>query len=134
MASCGKFRVGGADCSSWSACDPEGVAAQLTFCLPDDLVEELAHRVAELLASEPLARRYLNAEEASDYTGIQAKTLRTRSWREGIGIPFIQLDNGRLLFDKLALDQWLATRAAPTASSASTHGAQVGADRGWEPV
>jgi Helix-turn-helix domain len=89
----------------------------VTVSLPSELVEALARRVAELLAQEPLAQRYLDPEEAARYTGIAVKTLRTRSWRERVGIPQIQLESGRLLFDKVALDAWLA----PASGTAGAH-------------
>jgi hypothetical protein len=84
------------------------VDVTVTIPVSPEFLEALARRVAELLAEQPLAQRYLDAESAPLYLGVPLKTIRTKSWRDHQGIPYGQLENGRLLFDQLALDEWLA--------------------------
>lgn len=104
--------------------------ASVTIPFPPDLFEALAQRLAELLAERPPAQRYLDAEAASRYLGISLKTLRTRAWREREGVPYRQLESGRLVFDRLALDEYLAsTRGAPEGSWTVARSA---AGTGWE--
>jgi hypothetical protein len=83
--------------------------AAVTIPFPPDLFESLAQRVAEVLAKRPLEQRYFDAEAAALYIGIPVKTIRTRSWRDREGIPYRQLENGRLVFDRLALDERFAS-------------------------
>jgi hypothetical protein len=85
------------------------VEPQVTIPFPPDLFEALAQRVAELLCEQPPAKRYLDAETAAAYLGIPVKTLRTKEWRDREGIPYSQLEGGKLLFDRLALDERLAS-------------------------
>jgi hypothetical protein len=85
------------------------VEPQLTIPFPPDLFEALAQRVVELLREQPPAQRYLDTEAAAAYLGIPVKTLRTKEWRDREGIPYSQLPGGKLLFDRLALDERLAS-------------------------
>jgi hypothetical protein len=85
------------------------VEPSVTIPFPDDLFEALAQRVAALLSEQPPAERYLDAEAAARYLGVPVKTLRTREWRDREGIPYGQLDSGRLVFDRLALDERFAS-------------------------
>ncbi len=90
--------------------------ASVTIPFPPDLFEALAQRVALLLREQPPTARYLDTEAAAAYLGISLKTLRTKAWRDREGIPYRQLPSGRLVFDVLALDEYLA----------STQGASIG--------
>jgi hypothetical protein len=85
------------------------VEPSVTIPFPDDLFEALAQRVAAMLAERPAAQRYMDAEAAAAYLGVPVKTLRTREWRDREGIPYGQLDSGRLIFDRLALDERFAS-------------------------
>jgi hypothetical protein len=85
------------------------VETHVTIPFPDDLFAALAKQVAELLAERPPVQRYMDAEAAALYLGIPVKTLRTKDWRDREGIPYSQLDNGRLVFDRLALDERFAS-------------------------
>jgi hypothetical protein len=90
------------------------VEPSVTIPFPDDLFEALAQRVAAILAEQPAAQRYMDAEAAARYLGLPVKTLRTKEWRDREGIPYSQLESGRLVFDRLALDQRFASgRGAP---------------------
>jgi len=94
-----------------------GMEPAVTIPFPPDLFEALAVRVAELLAEQPPAQRYLDTAAAAHYLGIAPKTLSTKAWRNKEGIPYRQLESGRLVFDRLALDEYLAsTRGTPAGS------------------
>ena len=83
--------------------------ATVTIPFPPDLLEALSQRVAEILEQRPPAQRFMDSENAAIYLGLPVKTLRTRSWRERVGIPSRQLSGGRLIFDRLALDLYLGS-------------------------
>jgi hypothetical protein len=85
------------------------MSASVTIPLSTDLLEALSQRVAEILEQRPLAQRYMDSETAASYLGVPVKTLRTRSWRERAGIPCRQLNGGRLVFDRLALDRYVGS-------------------------
>jgi hypothetical protein len=107
-----------------------GMDPQVTIPFPPDLFEALATRVAELLAERPPAQRYLDSAAAARYLGIAPKTLRTKAWREQEGVPYRQLESGRLVFDRLALDEYLAsTRGAPSGGWTVARSATL---PGWE--
>ena len=86
-----------------------GVESTLTIPFPPDLFEALAQRVAQIVAEQPPAHRYLDAAAAAAYLGLPVKTVRTRSWREREGLPCRKLAGGRLVFDRVALDRYLAS-------------------------
>jgi helix-turn-helix protein len=50
----------------------------------------------------------MDSEQAAAYLGIPTKTLKTKDWRDGNDIPYGYI-GGRLLFDRLALDQRFAS-------------------------
>jgi helix-turn-helix protein len=110
----------------------DGMEAQVTIPFPPDLFEALARRIAELLTERPEAQRYMDADEAAAYLGIPVKTLRTKEWRYREGIPYGQLGGGRLIFDRLALDERFAStggaaggRYAVTRIAARPQGARL---------
>jgi helix-turn-helix protein len=88
------------------------VDAAVTIPFPPDLFEALAQRVAAILSEQPPVQRYMDAEAAARYLGVPVKTLRSREWRDRERIPYGQLDNGRLVFDRLALDERFASCSA----------------------
>jgi hypothetical protein len=85
------------------------VEPSVTIPFPEDLFEALAQRVAALLSEQPPAERDMDAEAAARYLGVPVKTLRTREWRDRERIPYGQLESGRLVFDRLALDERFAS-------------------------
>jgi hypothetical protein len=92
------------------------VQPQVTIPFPPDLFEALAQRVAELLAEQPPVQRYMDSETAAAYLGIELKTLKTKSWRDEHDVPYGYI-GGRLLFDRLALDERFAScNGAPEGS------------------
>jgi len=60
------------------------------------------------LAAPPLPK--FNVAEAAHYLRLSASTLRTRVWRRRVGLPTIRCGR-RIIFDREALDAWLARRA-----------------------
>ena len=86
----------------------QGVVPQVTIPFPPDLLEAIAQRVAAILCEQPLAQRYMNSEEAAAYLGIELKTLMTKAWRDEHNVPYGYI-GGRLLFDRLALDERFAS-------------------------
>jgi hypothetical protein len=98
----------------------------VTIPFPKDLFEAVARRVAGLLAEQPPAQRYMDAEQAATYLGLPVKTLRTKEWRERERVPYSQLGGGRLIFDRLALDERFAScRGNPAGSYAITRVARA---------
>jgi hypothetical protein len=102
------------------ATETPAVEPTVTIPFPPDFFEALARRVAELLREAPPAQRYLDSEAAAAYLGIPAKTLKTKDWRDDNDVPYSYI-GGRLLFDRIALDERLppapALRVAITASA-----------------
>jgi hypothetical protein len=102
------------------ATETPAVEPTVTIPFPPDFFEALARRVAELLREAPPAQRYLDSEAAAAYLGIPAKTLKTKDWRDDNDVPYSYI-GGRLLFDRIALDERFAscTGAASGSYSAS---------------
>lgn len=77
--------------------------SEVTFSLPADVLEQIAQRVAELLAAEPAApgRRWLTVAEAADHARCSAQriyNLRSAGQLSRTG------DGGRALVDREELD------------------------------
>jgi hypothetical protein len=131
LASIGKRLRVRAFVPPWRQCYLRYVEPQVTIPFPPDLFEALAQRVAELLREQPSAQRYLTAEAAAAYLGIPVKTLRTKDWRDREGVPYGQLPGGKLVFDRLALDERFASASGPAGGSYAV--ARVSASLGSVP-
>jgi hypothetical protein len=92
------------------------VDAQVTIPFPPDLFEAICQRVVELLHEQPPAQRFMDSETAAAYLGIPAKTLKTKEWRDDNDVPYGYI-GGRLLFDRLALDERFASCSGAPAGS-----------------
>jgi predicted transcriptional regulator len=76
----------------------------LALELPDELVETLAERAAEIVRRD---RRFLSKEALADYLGVPPRTIKT--WRSQ-GLPAYC---GRpLMFDIQEVEKWLSRRPA----------------------
>jgi hypothetical protein len=107
LASFGKRLPAGFEFPPHAAATVAAVETTVTIPFPPDLFEALAERVAVLLAEQPSAQRYMDSDAAADHLGIPAKTLKTKDWRDEHGVPYGYI-GGRLLFDRLALDERFA--------------------------
>lgn len=72
--------------------------------IPDELIERIARRAAELLAERPAEDRWLNVAEAAEH--IRAKPQRLYALVSARRIPFHK-DGSRLLFRRSEIDAWL---------------------------
>ena len=76
----------------------------LALELPDDLVETLAQRAAEIVRHD---RHFLSKEALAEHLGVQERTIKT--WRAQ-GLPAY----GRrpLMFEVREVEKWLSRRPA----------------------
>lgn len=83
----------------------------LSLPIPDELIEALARRVAEIVLAEmsddlrPSEARWLRAKDAAEYLGWTRSALYSRVHCRSI--PHYKVD-GMLLFKRDELDRWLA--------------------------
>jgi predicted transcriptional regulator len=76
----------------------------LALELPDDLIETLAQRAAEIVRAD---RRFLSKEALAEHLGVNVRTIKT--WRAQ-GLPAYC---GRpLMFDLRDVEKWLSRRPA----------------------
>jgi excisionase family DNA binding protein len=84
---------------------------QLSLPIPNDLIETLARRVAEIVLAEmeddlrPSQARWLRAKDAAQYLGWTRSALYSRVHRRSIPHYKVQ---GMLRFRRDELDRWLA--------------------------
>ena len=72
-------------------------------------------REPTLLEAPPADRRWLTAEEAAGYVRVSLRTFQ--GWVSRQAVPVVRLPGRRILFDREALDSWLASRTtSPRAS------------------
>lgn len=92
--------------------------SDLTLALPDELLEQLAERVAALLAAQapPAPEAWLDVDGAARHLGYADNPQRGRrriydltSARETNAFP-VHRDGSRLLFKATELDAWLTTQ------------------------
>jgi hypothetical protein len=76
----------------------------LAFTVPDELVERIAERAAELLAESP---RYLSRAALASRYGVSERRIRT--WRER-GLPGIRCGK-TVMFRVEDCDRWIETQA-----------------------
>jgi excisionase family DNA binding protein len=102
------MRTNGTTPTSDLSTRPTTPAPRLTVDLPPELLEQVAHRAAELLAerngngSEP----WLNVEQAAEHLNISTSTLYTLcSQRHRNGIPLTK-EGSRSYFKASELDRW----------------------------
>jgi len=75
-----------------------------TLDIPNELLEAIARRAAELMPS-PAEDRWMGAQEAADYLAIPVSTLHKLT--SARAIPFSQdAPGGKLYFKRSALDDW----------------------------
>jgi predicted DNA-binding transcriptional regulator AlpA len=85
-----------------------GFDVSITLDLPDALVEQIAERVAVLLAerAEPKAEPWLTVEQAAAHLGISTSQLYTlASRRRRNGVPLTK-EGARSYFRASELDRW----------------------------
>jgi len=79
--------------------------------LAEELVDELARRVAETLAKQPgPAEPWLDVNGAADYLAISPRAVREAARKSGL--PVHRTPTGRLLFRPSELDQWVKSGEA----------------------
>lgn len=99
--------------------------SELTFALPPELVEEVAQRVAEILAprfERPAAwPEYMTVKQACEYAGFTPQRLydlrssgKLTRFSDGNG------KSGSARISRAELDELLAGRSRPVATSART--------------
>jgi hypothetical protein len=54
--------------------------------------------------------RYLRFDGAAAYLTVGERSLRDPRWRAKHGVPHARLSGGVIVFDRLALDAWIAQR------------------------
>jgi predicted DNA-binding transcriptional regulator AlpA len=84
----------------------------LAFELPDELVEQIAQRAAELIAERQptTAEPWLNVEQAAAHLAISTSQLYTlTSQRHRNGLP-VTKEGSRSYFRASELDRWRAKR------------------------
>lgn len=79
--------------------------SSLSIDLPDDVIEQIASRAAELVAERQVqVDTWLTVCEAADY--LRCPKSRVYSLVSAKRIPFVK-DGSRTLFRRSALDDWL---------------------------
>jgi hypothetical protein len=87
------------------------VSAPLRVEVPDELLEAIAYRAAELVRAELAPPEWLTLDEAAKRFRTTAGALR---WRAQQGrLPGAVKDGGRWLVNALELDQALAAASLP---------------------
>jgi excisionase family DNA binding protein len=83
----------------------------LTMDFPPELIEQIAVRAAELVATRGAGQRdaWLSVAEAADY--LRCSTGRIYQLVSARRIPF-EKDGSRTLFRRSALDRWVAEGGA----------------------
>ena len=84
----------------------------LSLAVPDELVEALTERVADLLAGrlEP-ADRWLTVNEAAEYIGCPKSRIYALASCKPPRIP-VERDGSRLVFKRSELDAWVRSGGA----------------------
>lgn len=72
----------------------------LSLEVPEDLIEEITHRVIERARLEP---RYLSKSALAERYGVGQRTIRT--WREK-GLPGVRVGR-EVMYDVEACDRWI---------------------------
>jgi excisionase family DNA binding protein len=80
--------------------------SELALTIPDDLVERIARRAADLVAERdvPAPQTWLTVAEAADY--LRCPESRIYALTSARRIPF-EKDGSRTLLNRDALDQWV---------------------------
>lgn len=88
--------------------------ARFTVTVPDDLVTDLAQRLAQLLrverAEDRSQARWMTVRQAAAYLASSEQAVRGLVKRRQL--PVHRAPNGRLLFDARELDRWVRGEAS----------------------